>query len=212
MGETIGIFIAAGLTLCVYSFLYKDNPFYKFAEHLFVGVAAGYTIVIAWHQTIIRMIWLPVKTGGFTEIILVIIPTLIGLLMFSRFVPKHRWLIRWPLAFMIGTGAGASIPLTMQSYIFKQSEATLQPFVDAGSLSFVVAVNSIIIALGVLCVLIYFFFSVEHKGPVGVASKVGIFFLMVSFGAAFGYTVMARISLLIGRVYFLLHDWLHITS
>ena len=212
MGETIGIFVAAGLTLCVYSFLYKDNPFYKFAEHLFVGVAAGYTIVIAWHQTIMRLIWLPLNTGDTGARISVIIPTAIGLLMFSRFVPKQRWLIRWPLAFMIGTGAGASIPLTMQSLIFRQSEATLQPFSDAGSMQFVTAVNSIIIAIGVLCVLIYFFFSVEHRGPVGVASKVGIFFLMVSFGAAFGYTVMARISLLIGRVYFLLHDWLHLAG
>ena len=85
-------------------------------------------------------------------------------------------------------------------------------FADPGSMSFVTAINSIIIAIGVLCVLVYFFFSVEHRGPVGVVSKVGIFFLMVSFGAAFGYTVMARVSLLIGRVYFLLHNWLHIAS
>ena len=210
MGETIGIFVAAGLTLCVYSFLYKDNPFYKFAEHLFVGIAAGYTIVMAWHLTIVRYIVDPMRTGDFTTRILVIIPALIGLLMFSRFVPKYRWLIRWPFALMVGFGAGAAIPRTMQSIIFKQSEATLQPFTDVGNLPTAAIINSIIIAIGVLCVLIYFFFSVEHKGAVGVVSKVGIFFLMVSFGAAFGYTVMARISLLIGRVYFLLHDWLHI--
>ena len=210
MGETIGIFIAAGLTLCIYSFLYKDNPFYKFAEHLFVGVAAGYTIVIAWHQTIMRLIWVPMKTGDFSDIIFVIIPTAIGFLMFSRFTPKHRWLIRWPLAFMIGVGAGAAIPLTMQSIIFRQSEATLQQFSDVSNLQLAAIINAIIIAIGVLCVLIYFFFSVEHKGAVGVVSKIGTLFLMVSFGAAFGYTVMARISLLIGRVYFLLHDWIHI--
>ena len=113
MGTTIGIFIAAGLTLCIYSFLYKDNPFYKFAEHLFVGVAAGYTIAMAWHQAVIRLIWVPMKTGDFAAIVFVIIPTLIGLLMFSRFVPKYRWLIRWPLALMIGFGAGAAIPRTM---------------------------------------------------------------------------------------------------
>ncbi|MBT5714752.1 hypothetical protein HOI71_27140, partial [Candidatus Poribacteria bacterium] len=40
--QEIGIWIAAALTLCLYSFLYRDNPFYKFAEHLFVGVAQGY--------------------------------------------------------------------------------------------------------------------------------------------------------------------------
>ena len=207
MGTTIGIFIAAGLTLCIYSFLYKDNPVYKFAEHLFVGVAAGYTIAAAWHQTVVRQIWHPVVAEG--KFIL-LIPTAIGLLMFSRFIPRYRWLIRWALAFTIGVGAGASIPVSMRSFIFRQTEATLQPFSDVASLPLLAIINSVIIALGLLCTLIYFFFSVEHKGPAGAASKVGIFFLMVSFGAAFGYTVMARISLLIGRIYYLLHDWLHI--
>jgi len=200
MGTVIGIWIAAGLTLCIYSFLYKDNPFYKFAEHLFVGVSAGYTIAITWHKVVTRLIWSPMKDDGNFA---VLIPAAIGLLMFSRFIPKYRWLIRWPMGFMIGVGAGAAIPRTMQSLIFEQAGATLQPFTT---------INSIVITIGVLCTLIYFFFSVEHKGPVGVVSKVGTFFLMVSFGAAFGYTIMARISLLIGRVYFLLHDWLHIAQ
>jgi len=200
MSETIGIWIAAGLTLLVFSFLYKDNPFYRFAEHLYVGVSVGYTIAQVWYETVVKLVWYPMKQeGDFT----VLIPTAIGLLMFSRFVPKYRWLIRWPLAFMIGVSAGASIPRTMQSLIFKQMEATIQPLTS---------INLIIIALGLLFTLIYFYFSVEHKGPVGVASKIGIFFLMVSFGAAFGYTVMARISLLIGRAYFLLHHWLHIVK
>jgi len=198
MGTIIGIWIAAGLTLCIYSFLYKDNPFYKFAEHLYIGVSAGYTIAITWHQAILRLIWTPLKEQNNYY---VLIPTFIGLLMFSRFIPKYRWLIRYPLAFMIRVGAGASIPRTMQSIIFKQISATLTPFNS---------INTAIIVIGVLCTLIYFYFSIEHKGAVGVASKIGILFLMVSFGAAFGYTVMARISLLIGRTYFLLHDWLHI--
>jgi len=46
LSHDIGVWIAAGLTLCVFSFLYKDNPFYKFAEHLFVGVSAGYYIAL----------------------------------------------------------------------------------------------------------------------------------------------------------------------
>ena len=56
--------------------------------------------------------------------------------------------------------------------------------------------------------LIYFYFSKEHTGVLGVTARVGIWFIMVSFGAHFGYTVMARISLLIGRVYFLADQWL----
>ncbi|MCJ8345590.1 hypothetical protein MJH12_08615, partial [bacterium] len=63
-------------------------------------------------------------------------------------------------------------------------------------------VKDLIIAIGVLCILVYFFFSTEHKGAVGVGAKVGIYFLMITFGASFGYTIMARISLLIGRMDF----------
>ena len=51
-------------------------------------------------------------------------------------------------------------------------------------------------------------FSFEHTGAVGAISRVGIWFLMISFGASFGFTVMARLSLLIGQLTFLLEDWL----
>ena len=47
--------------------------------------------------------------------------------------------------------------------------------------------------------MVYFFFSKEQTGIVGKVSKVGIYFLMIKFGASFGFAVMGRISLLIGR-------------
>ena len=68
--------------------------------------------------------------------------------------------------------------------------------------------SNILIVVGVICGLIYFFFSKEHTGAFGRASRAGIWVLMVAFGASFGYTVMARISLLIGRLEFLLGNWL----
>ena len=67
---------------------------------------------------------------------------------------------------------------------------------------------TIIIVLGVLSTLIYFYFSHEHVGLLGVTAKIGIWFIMIAFGAHFGYTVMGRVSLLIGRVQFLINDWI----
>ena len=46
---------------------------------------------------------------------------------------------------------------------------------------------------------VYFFFSKEHTGTIGRISKIGIYFLMIKFGASFGFAVMGRVSLLIGR-------------
>ena len=47
MISELGIWVSALLTLAIYSFLYKDNPFYKLAEHIFVGVSTGYLLVVA---------------------------------------------------------------------------------------------------------------------------------------------------------------------
>ena len=68
--------------------------------------------------------------------------------------------------------------------------------------------NFILITLGIAASLVYFFYSKAHKGAFGGVARVGIWTLMIGFGASFGYTVMARISLLIDRVQFLINDWL----
>jgi hypothetical protein len=69
-----------------------------------------------------------------------------------------------------------------------------------------------VIFIGVFTGLIYFFFSKEHKGFFGAASRVGIWVLMITFGASFGYTVMGRVSLLVGRLTYLFRDWLGLIS
>ncbi|MCD6161631.1 MAG: hypothetical protein J7K40_04360 [candidate division Zixibacteria bacterium] len=203
--EAVGIWVAAFLTLALYSFLYRDNPFYRFAEHLLVGISVGFLIVIAFNDTVVPKIWDPLFVHGNW---LAIIPVVLGLLMFTRFSSKHAWLSRPALALYIGFGAGVFIPANMQSYILTQMKATISPFARLASFGDVL--NAVIILVGLITTLIYFYFSKKHEGAFGIAAKAGIYFLMIFFGATFGFTVMARISLLIGRTTFLLRDWLHL--
>jgi hypothetical protein len=69
-------------------------------------------------------------------------------------------------------------------------------------------IDNTILALGVVSGLVYFFFSKEHKGAFGAVSTLGTWFLMVTFGASFGYTIMSRMSLMLGRLDFLFGSWL----
>ena len=213
--EVLGIWVAAFFTLCIYSFLYRDNPFYRFAEHLFVGLSVGYGIVFSIHEGLIPLAWVPfweaITKREFMGL-LKLIPIAIGLLFFARVVPKYSWLIRYPIAILIGIGSGLAIPNVMEASIFGQVHGTLTPFgqIHAGVLGPFEIFGAILMLVGVICTLTYFFFSIEHRGAVGGISKVGIVFLMVGFGSAFGNTVMGRVSLLIQRVDFLLHDWLHL--
>jgi hypothetical protein len=199
----VGTWIAAFLTLSIFSFLYKDNPFYKLAEHIYVGVSAGFWVLYIWEfdvKPLLVLRWL--SETGFERYIL-IVPALLGAIMLTRWFPRISWVSRYAIAFTVGIGAGLGITGSIHGYIIPQMQGTLLPFTS---------VDNVILVVGVVTTILYFFFSREHKGVLGGAARVGIIFVMISFGASFGYTVMARISLLIGRIYFLLHDWLHIVN
>ena len=188
----------AFFTLAIYSFLYKDNPVFKFAEHVFAGLSAGYYVGLIFQSVINQQVWIPLTQDGR---ILVIVPAILGVLMFARFFPRIGWLTRLPLAFAIGSTAGIMFIQQLHGIILPQVSRTVLPL-DS--------LDNILIVVGVLSTLIYFYFSKPHTGPLGWVASGGIGFIMVAFGAHFGYTVMARVSLLIGRIQFLLLDWLHL--
>jgi len=224
------ITFSAFLTLAVFSFLYRDNPLYKFAEHLYVGVSAAYWMSLGFWSTIVGNLF-PRISPGLCRFFKVpyqhfewwfLIPLVFGFILLMRLSPKGGWISRWSLAFIVGTTAGLNLPRFLSSDFIQQISATfvpllvnwqgIGPFFSNLSLSasgqLVVMLSNLVVFLGVFCGLIYFFFSKEHKGAFGTASRVGIWILMVTFGASFGYTVMGRISLLVGRLTFLMKDWL----
>jgi hypothetical protein len=196
----IGAWVAVGFSLCMYSFLYKDNPFFKFGEHVFVGVSVGYLLTITYYQVMTNKLYVPMTQQGKWWLV---VPALLGLLLLARFIPSIAWLSRISFAFLLGISSGVAIPRQISSFILKQVEGTLKPLVTVGDggVAWITpaGVNALLILIGVVSVLCYFFFSIEHRGTMRGVARVGIYFLMVSFGAAFGYTVMARMSLLIGR-------------
>ena len=205
--QTIGIWIGAFFTLCIFSFLYKDNPFYKIAEQIFIGISAGYWFIYTIYFILIPNLFLELKSD-FSGNLLLIIPAILGILMLCRLIPKIDWVSRYPIALVVGTTAGTSFVYYLKSDVINQLTATiLNPFKADGIASII---GQILLIIGTLTGIIYFFFSKKHEGAFGTTAKVGIYFLMVSFGAAFGYTIMARISLLIGRLNFLLGNWLGI--
>ncbi len=202
------VWIAAILTLAIFSFLYKENPLYRFAEHLYVGIANGYAITFYWHRVLVPSFFDRVgaaSTPIATKIWLIVI-AVIGALYFTRFIPKVSWLVRIPIAIVLGYACGASIPRAIDAEIIRQAKATI--ITRASFAHWQTGLWAVIILLGVIATISYFFFSSERKGVLKPLSYAGIIFIMIGFGASFGYTVMARISLFIGRLQFLLGDWL----
>lgn len=236
--EIFGAWFAVFLTLGIFSYLYKDNPFYKISEHIFVGVSAGYWMsMFFWTQiqpNLFGRLW-PVPEGavsgffmkiwyGIYNIFGVILPSvfpdggidkghgshphwiyilpfILGVMMLLSVSSKLSHFARAGIAYTVGMAAGLRAYAFLNSNVLGQIKGTAFSFNDIPwfSLTGVSIFNNILILVGTITGLLYFYFSKEHKGAFGKVTRVGIYFLMVSFGASFGFAVMGRISLLIGR-------------
>jgi hypothetical protein len=243
--RTVGLWLAALLTLAIFSFLYADNPAYKLSESIFVGVSAAYWMVVGFWETLVPKLFGAILPGTVKAMVQpslkvpafspwapgtwdaadpafwpwmqqwgsMAIALVFGVMMLWRLMPRGGWIAGWPLAFIVGMTAGRRMVTQVESDLMAQAEATMQSVLPvAQGLGawdlFWGTLPGVLVLVGVVCCLCYFLFSVQHRGAVGGAARVGVWYLMITFGAAFGFTVMGRIALLAERVEFLLDDWL----
>jgi len=267
--ELVGHWLGIFLTFCILSFLYKDNPFYKLGEHLFIGVSIGYVVTKQYYDVLRPKLIESIGEGHWWYWLAAVLAIMLLMKLFSRWA----WVGRYPIAFIVGFYAGLQINGVAQGDLTSQAKAAMAPVVvekvdinrasrdELGGLPGITptiadlmierrakrpfrsideveklyniptlelrelkskrgAINGLdaratvnpgkryfwfgilsqlLMLLGMLCGLIYFYFSVEHKGAVGKVSRVGVWVLMIGFGASFGYTVQGRLSLAVGR-------------
>ncbi|MBI2895224.1 MAG: hypothetical protein HYY06_16845 [Deltaproteobacteria bacterium] len=197
--DVLGAWIAIFITFCILSYLYDDNPFYKLAEHLFVGTSVGYSLVLQWFGTVKPNLVdrLTASELGAARFVY-LVPCALVLCLFMKLTNRYNWMGRLAIAFVIGIYAGQNIPAYANSDLLTQIYVTTREVFTSGDKPLSDIIGIVVLVVGVVASLMYFFLSREHKGWFGRMSKVGIWVLMIGFGASFGYTVQGRISLAIG--------------
>ncbi len=210
MSHDLGVWVAALLTLAALSFLYKDNLFYRIAENIFVGVSSAWVFATNIHSDLIDDMLLKAFPHAFHQPgppdLKPLWGGLIGLLILSRLIPGWTSLSRWGIAFVVGFQTGIQLFGAIVGNVLLQLNSTIVPLFVPRNLS--ATLRNGLGTLGTFTSLSYFYFSREQKGWFGVVTRLGVWFLMISFGAAYGSTVMTRMSILIGRLQFLLSTWL----
>ena len=206
----IQIWIGALCTIGLYSLLYRENKLYRLFEHIYLGLATGFLVANTWTD-IIRPKWYqPMVDKGMWWYMFEL---MIGFYYYFIFSRRHNWMARLIIGFFLGVASGQAFQQFVNDN-WPQIPATFKPLLPhaatatAKAVSGGDAVNNIIFVLMVVCVLSYFFFSFEHRNPaIKVSSKLGRWMMMFTFGAIFGSTVMARLALLIDRMYYLVFSW-----
>lgn len=273
--DVVGFWLGIFLTFCILSFLYDDNPFYKLAEHLFIGTSVGYLMVQQYTDNLHPKLFVALgEKHGFWLAMRLVAIVLVVMLFVKALSRKWAWVGRFPLAFVVSFYAGLQINAVAQAELGAQiafaartidstkvdlnsaaaeeltalpgsspliaekliaaraekpfasiSDAASRPNltpveqqdlaaargalvgidakagVDPGQRNWFGVVSNVLLLLGLLTSLVYFYFSVAHSGVVGRVSRVGVWILMVGFGASFGLTVQGRLALAIGRAY-----------
>ena len=199
----IQIWAAALFTIWVYSIAFRDNPFFKFAEHTFVGAAAGHEIVYGV-DNVIRYGWTPLTKGAF----LYAVVFLLGILLYTRYQAKYYWMSRYPIAIMVGIGIGLSMRAAITAEFIAQISSTAKIKV-LGVDAWTGFSNLLFIAL-VLTVVYFFIFTFPnmHGGKLGIISKFARYGMMAAFGYSFANTILSRFNMIFGRLDFIMNQWL----
>lgn len=215
--EMAGILVAAVLTLFVFSYLLGDNVLYRLAEHLFVGVAVGYAVVVAFHSVLASKLFTPLVAalgeGNWQQVTLLAIPLALGLLLLTKPFKSITWLGNISMAFLIGVGAALAIGGALLGTLLPQADATADVahystrYGDSLGL-----ISGIVVLIGTIGVLVHFHFAAGQEGPVArlrnglvrIWGGLGRWFILIAFSAILAVTFTSRLSLLIARIEFLL--------
>jgi hypothetical protein len=218
--DLAGTWVAVILTLFVFSFLLGDNVLYRLAEHIFVGVAVGYATVVAFHSVLIPKLVTPLMTalghGEWGQLLALLVPLALGLLLLTKSASRLgplAWLGSFSVALLLGVGAALAIAGALFGTLLPQVEATadLTGYVSRYGLVWGL-ISSIVILIGTSGVLLHFYFSANPEGTLARLRTwlvqnwggLGRWFIYIAFGALLATTFMARLSLLVDRIQFLL--------
>jgi len=198
--EVFMTWVAAILTLMVLSFLWKENKFYRIAEHVGVGAAAGHGTLTAINS---------IQTSCITPLIggsiVLIIPLVLGLMVFMGLSKKLGWVTRYPMMFMVGTGIGVMLGAIMEGQIIGLLKATVtEIFVGNAFLAF----SGLIVLLGFITTLSFFIFTKEHTGTLGTSAKIGRVFIMASFACNWSAEMIYYLGLMVSAFMFLINVWI----
>ncbi len=216
--DTAGVWLAALLTLLVFSYLLHDTFLFRLAQSLLVGGAVGYGSAVIlrsvlWDQLLAPLLRDSLSLWSHTWVLF--IPLFLGLLLLTKLIPG--WSVgNISLGYLFGVGAALAIGGALTGALGPQLGATIVSL--SPGLGPATWVNNLLIVVGVLGVLLAFRFTPSltllplrgYSAVTGIWGRIGTGFMMVAFGAIFANVLTARISTLVGQLYFLLHDWLQV--
>ncbi len=217
--DTVGVWLGALLTILVFTYLIRDGMLFRLAQSLLVGTAIGYGSAVILRTVLWDGLLTPLLNDSATYWPLVV-PFIAGLFLLTKLAPRWAGVLfgNISLGYLFGVGAALAIGGALNGALVPQLGATMlsvSPVIGLDNM-----LNNILLIVGTIGALLAFrFTSSLNSRPLRLYAtlatswgQVGRAFIMVAFGAIFANTLTARVSTLVGQLYFLFHDWLGVVK
>lgn len=206
--ELISAFVGLILTLMVFSYLIGDNPLFRIAVYLFIGVASGYAATVVWHYVLIPR--LSQSLAAFN--LLSFVPLILGLTLLAKLSPRIAWIGNFAMAVLVGVGAATAVGGAVIGTLMPQAQAAIDGFdiLSAGSGFEAVSrlLEGAIMLGGTVFTLASFHFSAGRAADgtprrnriiEGIA-WIGRIFIAITFGVLFAGVYMSALTAMIERL------------
>lgn len=208
--EIISAFVGLILTLMVFSYLIGDNPLFRFAIYLFIGVSSGYAATVVWHYVLVPKLFS--QLGNINQLILLIVPLILSLSLLAKLSPRISWIGNFAMAVLVGVGAAAAVGGALVGTLIPQAQAAMNAFdltpTVGGPGPFVRLLEGTVMLVGTVLTLASFQFTVG-QAPDGTPRKNRIFegiawfgriFIAITLGVLFAGVYVAALTAMIERL------------
>ena len=214
--EIISALVGLLLTLMIFSYLIADNPLFRIAVYLFIGVSSGYAATVVVNYVLMPRLS-SLQANDINQLILAILPLLFGVTLLAKLSPRISWIGNFAMAVLVGVGAAVAIGGALLGTLMPQLGAAINTFdVRSAGGSLQVAsklLQGVVMLGGTVFTLASFHFSAGRaadgtpkRNPIieGIA-WVGRLFIAITLGVLFAGVYMSALTAMIERLSFVMN-------
>lgn len=215
--ELISGILSFLFTLMILSYLIGDNPLFRVAVYIFVGVASGFAAAVLFNQVLMPRLFTPLMpaifTGSVFDKINVIAPLFGAVFILMKISPRMSGIARLAMAYLVGAGAAVALAGAVTGTLIPQVQATITVYDQNAAAAqgmglFEMLFSGGVILLGTVTSLAYFHFGARTKpdgstkrfAPVELLALIGKIFIGSTLGVIFAGVYAAALTALIERI------------
>lgn len=197
------------LTVMVFSYLIGDNPLFRIAVYLFIGVASGYAAAVIVNNVLFAKFQsLPLNDP--TQLAIGLIPFLFAVTLLAKLSPRLSGLGTFAMAVLVGVGAATALGGALAGTLIPQAGAAMEAM---NSRSLLDLLQGGVMLAGTVATLAYFQFgakrasdgTVKRNAILEALAWLGRIFIAVTLGVLFAGVFMAALTAMIERLSSLIH-------